>query len=161
VRIRGQAEVIENGNREQIIITEIPFNVNRAELVKRIAELANEKVIAEISGVRDESDENTRVVIDLKRDARAQVVLNNLYKHTQLETSFSIHMLAIDGGKPRVLSMKDAIACYIEHRREVIIRRTRYLLKQAEQKAEKTGGAAPRARPSRRLHQDHPRQPHA
>lgn len=137
VRIRGQAEVVENGNREQIIVTEIPFNVNRAELVKRIAELANEKVITEISSVRDESDENTRVVIDLKRDARAQVVLNNLYKHTALETSFSIHMLAIDGGKPRVLSMKDAIACYIEHRREVIIRRTRYLLKQAEVKAEK------------------------
>ena len=137
VRIRGQAEVVENGNREQIIVTEIPFNVNRAELVKRIAELANEKVITEISGVRDESDENTRVVIDLKRDARAQVVLNNLYKHTALETSFAVHMLAIDGGKPRVLSMKDAIACYIEHRREVIIRRTRYLLKQAEQRAEK------------------------
>jgi len=137
VRIRGQAEVVENGNREQIIITEIPFNVNRAELVKRIAELANEKIIAEISSVRDESDENTRVVIDLKRDARSQVVLNNLYKHTALESSFSIHMLAIDGGKPRVLCMKDAIACYIEHRREVIIRRTRYLLKQAEIKAEK------------------------
>ena len=137
VRIRGQAEIVENGAREQIIITEIPFNVNRAELVKRIAELANEKVIAEISGVRDESDENSRVVIDLKRDARAQVVLNNLYKHTSLETSFSIHMLAIDGGKPRVLSMKDAIACYIEHRREVVIRRTRYLLKQAEIRAEK------------------------
>lgn len=137
VRIRGQAEVVENGNREQIIITEIPYNVNRAELVKRIAELANEKIIVEISGVRDESDENTRVVVDLKRDARAQVVLNNLYKHTALETSFAIHMLAIDGGKPRVLSMKDAIACYIEHRREVIIRRTRYLLKQAEQRAEK------------------------
>jgi DNA gyrase subunit A len=137
VRTRGQAEIVENGNREQIIITEIPFNVNRAELVKRIAELANEKVINEISGVRDESDENTRVVIDLKRDARGQVVLNNLYKHTALESSFSIHMLAIDGGKPRVLSMKDAIACYIEHRREVIIRRTRFLLKQAEFKAEK------------------------
>ncbi len=137
VRTRGQAEIVENGNREQIIITEIPFNVNRAELVKRIAELANEKVITEISGVRDESDENTRVVIDLKRDARGQIVLNNLYKHTALESSFSIHMLAIDGGKPRVLSMKDAIACYIEHRREVIIRRTRFLLKQAEFKAEK------------------------
>ena len=137
VRIRGQAEIVENGNREQIIITEIPFNVNRAELVKRIAELANEKIITEISGVRDESDENTRVVVDLKRDARGQVVLNNLYKHTSLESSFAIHMLAIDGGKPRVLSMKDAIACYIEHRREVIIRRTRFLLKQAEVKAEK------------------------
>jgi len=137
VRIRGQAEIVENGAREQIIITEIPYIVNRAELVKRIAALANEKIIADISGVRDESDENSRVVIDLKRDARAQVVLNNLYKHTQLETSFSIHMLAIDGGKPRVLSMKDAIACYIEHRREVVIRRTRFLLRQAEIRAEK------------------------
>lgn len=137
VRVRGQAEIVENNSREQIIITEIPYNVNRAELVKRIAELANEKVIAEITSVRDESDENTRVVVELKRDARAQVVLNNLYKFTALESSFSIHMLAIDGGRPRVLSIKDAIACYIEHRREVIIRRTRFLLRKAEQQAEK------------------------
>lgn len=137
VRVRGQAEIVENNGREQIIITEIPYNVNRAELVKRIAELANEKIITDIVAVRDESDENTRVVVDLKRDARAQVVLNNLYKFTALESSFSIHMLAIDGGRPRVLSIKDAIACYIEHRREVIIRRTRFLLKKAEQQAEK------------------------
>ncbi len=137
VRVRGQAEIVDNGGREQIIITEIPYNVNRAELVKRIAELANEKVITDITSVRDESDENTRVVVDLKRDARAQVVLNNLYKFTALESSFSIHMLAIDGGRPRVLSIKDAIGCYIEHRREVVIRRTRYLLRKAEQQAEK------------------------
>jgi DNA gyrase subunit A len=137
VRMRGQAEIIESGGRDQIIITEIPFNVNRAELVKRIAELVNEKIIVEISGIRDESDENTRVVIDLKREARPQVVLNNLYKFTALESSFSIHMLAIDGGRPRVLAMKDAIACYIEHRREVVIRRTRYLLRRAELQAEK------------------------
>jgi len=137
VRVRGRAEIVDNNGREQIIITEIPYNVNRAELVKRIAELANEKIITDISGVRDESDENTRVVVDLKRDARPQVVLNNLYKFTALESSFSIHMLAIDGGRPRVLSIKDAIACYIEHRREVIIRRTRFLLKKAEQQAEK------------------------
>ena len=137
VRVRGRAEIVENNGREQIIITEIPYNVNRAELVKRIAELATEKIITDISGVRDESDENTRVVVDLKRDARPQVVLNNLYKFTALESSFSIHMLAIDGGRPRVLSIKDAIACYIEHRREVIIRRTRFLLKKAEQQAEK------------------------
>jgi DNA gyrase subunit A len=136
-RIRGVAEIVENGNREQIVITQIPFNVNRAELEKRIAQLANEKVIPEISGVRNESDENSRLVVDLKKDARAQVVLNNLYKHTELETSFSAHMLAIDGGRPRVLSMKDAIACYIEHRREVVIRRTKYLLGKAEEKAEK------------------------
>lgn len=137
VRVRGQAEITETNGREQIIITEIPYNVNRAELVKRIAELANEKVITDIVAVRDESDENTRVVVDLKRDARPQVVLNNLYKFTALESSFSIHMLAIDGGRPRVLSIKDAIACYIEHRREVIIRRTKFLLKKAEQQAEK------------------------
>jgi DNA gyrase subunit A len=137
VRVRGQAEIVDNNGREQIIITEIPYNVNRAELVKRIAELANEKIIADIVAVRDESDENSRVVVDLKRDARPQVVLNNLYKFTALESSFSIHMLAIDGGRPRVLSIKDAIACYIEHRREVIIRRTKFLLKKAEQQAEK------------------------
>jgi DNA gyrase subunit A len=137
VRVRGQAEIVENNGREQIIITEIPYNVNRAELVKRIAELANEKIITDIVAVRDESDENTRVVVDLKRDARPQVVLNNLYKFTALESSFSIHMLAIDGGRPRVLSIKDAIACYIEHRREVIIRRTKFLLRKAEQQAEK------------------------
>jgi DNA gyrase subunit A len=137
VRVRGKAEIQENGGREQIIISEIPYNVNRADLVKRIAALANEKIIPDISAVRDESDEQTRVVVDLKRDARPQVVLNNLYKFTALESSFSIHMLAIDGGRPRVLSIKDAIACYIEHRREVIIRRTRYLLRKAEQQAER------------------------
>ena len=137
VRVRGQAEIVDNNGREQIIITEIPYNVNRAELVKRIAELANEKIITDITSVRDESDENTRVVVDLKRDARAQVVLNNLYKFTALESSFSIHMLAIDGGRPRVLNLKDAIGCYIEHRREVVIRRTKFLLRKAEQQAEK------------------------
>src|SRR6476660_511395 len=125
-RVRGHAEIVEHGQREQIIITAIPYGVNRALLCERIGELANEKVLPEITGVRDESDENTRVVIDLKRDARAQVVLNNLFKHTSLETSFSVHMLAIDNRKPRLLNVKDAVGCYIEHRREIIIRRTRY-----------------------------------
>lgn len=137
VRIRGKAEIVTNGNREQIIITEIPFNVNRAELEKKIAELANEKILPEISGVRNESDENTRLVVDLKKDSRAQVVLNNLYRHTELESSFSVHMLAIDGNRPRVFGIKDAISCYIEHRREVVIRRTRFLLGKAEVQAEK------------------------
>jgi DNA gyrase subunit A len=137
VRVRGRAEVVEDRNREQIIITEIPYNVNRATLVERIAELVNTKVITDISAIRDESDENTRVAIDLKRDARAQVVLNNLYKHTQLETTFSSNMLAIDDRRPRLLNLKDAINCYIEHRREVILRRTRYLLEKAELEAEK------------------------
>jgi DNA gyrase subunit A len=141
VRVRGRAGVEEvKGGREQIIITEIPYNVNRAELVKRIAELVNEKVLTGISDVRDESDENTRVVVDLKRDGNPTVILNNLYKHTALESSFSVNMLAIDHGKPRLLPLKDAIACFIEHRREVILRRTRYLLEQAEVQAEKLEG---------------------
>ncbi len=137
VKVRGRA-TIETlpSNRDQIIITEIPYNVNRATLVERIAELVNQKVLPEISAVRDESDENTRVVIDLKRDARSQVVLNNLYKHTQLETSFSANMLAIDNRRPKLLNLKDALNCFVEHRREVIIRRTRYLLGKAEDRAE-------------------------
>jgi DNA gyrase subunit A len=141
VRVRGRAGIEElKGGREQVIITEIPYNVNRAELVKRIAELVNEKILTGISDVRDESDENTRVVVELKRDGNPKVILNNLYKHTALESSFSVNMLAIDHGKPRLLGLKDAIACFIEHRREVILRRTRYLLEQAEVEAEKLEG---------------------
>ncbi|EDY18237.1 DNA gyrase, A subunit [Chthoniobacter flavus Ellin428] len=141
VRVRGRASFEEaKGGREQIIVTEIPYNVNRAELVKRIAELANEKVLTGISDVRDESDENTRVVIDLKRDGNPKVILNNLFKHTALESSFSVNMLAIDHGRPRLLGLKDAIACYIEHRREIILRRTRFLLNAAEVEAEKLEG---------------------
>ncbi len=138
IRVRGKATVEETkSGREQIIITEIPYVVNRARLVERIAELANQKILPEISAVRDESDENTRVVVDLKRDSRAQVVLNNLYKHTALESSYSANMLAIDDRRPKLLSVKDALVCYIEHRREVILRRTRWLLRQAEKNAEK------------------------
>jgi DNA gyrase subunit A len=136
VRVRGKVEVVEAGRKEQIIISDIPYMVNRATLVSRIAELVNEKIITEISGVRDESDENTRVVIDLKRDARPQVVINMLYKHTQLENSFSVNMLAIDNRRPKLLNLKEALTCYIEHRREVIVRRTRYLLAEAEKRAE-------------------------
>lgn len=138
IRVRGRATVEETKTgREQIIITEIPYVVNRARLVERIAELANQKILPEISAVRDESDENTRVVVDLKRDSRAQVVLNNLYKHTALESSYSANMLAIDDRRPKLLSIKDALVCYIEHRREVVLRRTRWLLRQAEKNAEK------------------------
>ena len=141
VRVRGRVGVAEvKGGREQIIITEIPYNVNRAELVKRIADLTNDKVLTGISDVRDESAEDTRVVIDLKRDGNPKVIINNLYKHTALESSFSVNALAIDHGKPRLLSLKDAIACYIEHRREVVLRRTRFLLNAAEVEAEKLEG---------------------
>ena len=141
VRVRGRVGVAEvKGGREQIVITEIPYNVNRAELVKRIADLTNEKVLTGISDVRDESAEDTRVVIDLKRDGNPKVIINNLYKHTALESSFSTNMLAIDHGKPKLLSLKDAITSYIEHRREVILRRTRFLLEAAEIEAEKLEG---------------------
>jgi DNA gyrase subunit A len=137
VKVRGKAGIEElKGNREQIVITEIPYNVNRAVLVSRIAELVNEKILTDISAIRDESDENTRVVIELKRDAIPKVVINNLYKHTSLESSFSVAMLAIDHGKPKVLSLKESIGCFIEHRREVVLRRTRFLLAQAEDRAE-------------------------
>jgi DNA gyrase subunit A len=141
VRVRARLGTEEiKGGRENIVITEIPFGVNRAELVKRIAELVNEKVLQGVSDVRDESDENTRVVIELKRDGNPKVLINNLYRHTALESSFSVNMLAIDHGKPKLLSLKDAISCYIEHRREVVLRRTRFLLRQAEVEAEKLEG---------------------
>ncbi len=141
VRVRGRAGIEEvKGGREQIIITEIPFNVDRAELIKRIAALVNEKILTGISDVTNQSDENTRIVIELKRDGNPKVILNNLYKHTALESSFSVNMLAIDHGRPKLLSLKDAITSYIEHRREVILRRTRFLLAQAEGEAEKLEG---------------------
>ncbi len=140
-KVRGRAGLEEiKGGREQIVITEIPYNVNRALLVERIASLVNEKILPEISAIRDESDENTRVVIELKRDAIPKVVINNLYKQTALESSFSVMMLAIDHGRPKLLSLKEAIACFIEHRRDVLLRRTRYLLCQAQSRAEKLEG---------------------
>ncbi len=141
LRVRGKVCTEEmKGNREAVIVTEIPYNVNRAELIKRIADLVNEKTLTDISAVRDESTEETRVVIELKRDANPKVVINNLFKHTSLETTFSVAMLAIDHGRPKLLSLKEAIFCYIEHRREVVLRRTRFLLRQAEELAEKLAG---------------------
>src|SRR5947208_11796849 len=141
MKVRGKAGVEEiKGGKEQIVITEIPFNVNRATLVERIADLVNEKVLSEITAVRDESDENTRVVIELKRDANPKIVINNLYKHTAMESSFAVIMLAIDHGRPKLLSLKEANAAYIEHRREVILRRTRFELRKAEERAETLEG---------------------
>jgi DNA gyrase subunit A len=137
VKLRGRVGSEEiKGNREQLVITEIPFNVNRAALEEKIAELVNEKIITEISAMRNESDENTRLVMELKRDGNPKVVIANLYKHTQLEVSFSVNALAIDHGKPKTLTLKEMIQCYIEHRREVVLRRTRFELKKAEERAE-------------------------
>jgi len=137
LKVRGQVGVEQlKGGKEQIVISEIPYGVNRAQLVERVADLVNEKTLADITAIRDESDENTRVVIELKRDAVPKVVINNLYKHTALETSFAVNALAIDHGRPKTLGLKDLIACYIEHRREVVIRRTRFELRKAEERAE-------------------------
>src|SRR2546427_1553928 len=141
MKVRGKAGVEEiKGGKEQIVITEIPYNVNRATLVERIADLVNEKILGEITAVRDESDENTRVVIELKRDANPKIWINNLYKHTAMESSFAVIMLAIDHGRPKLLSLKEANAAYIEHRREVILRRTRFELRKAEERAETLEG---------------------
>src|SRR3954447_15251340 len=141
MKVRGKAGIEElKGNREQIVITEIPYNVNRATLVERIASLVNDKVLTDITAIRDESDENTRVVIELKRDANPKIVINNLYKHTAMESSFAVIMLAIDHGRPKLLSLKEANAAYIEHRREVVLRRTRFELRKAEDRAETLEG---------------------
>src|SRR5437667_939428 len=141
MKVRGKAGVEElKGGREQIVITQIPYGVNRATLVERIAQLVNEKVLTDISYVGDQSDENTRVVIELKRDANPKVIIANLYKHTALESSFAAMMLAIDHGRPKLLSLKDANAVYIDHRREVVLRRTRYQLRKAEERAETLEG---------------------
>src|SRR3954471_24431138 len=141
MKVRGKAGVEElKGNREQIVITEIPYNVNRATLVERIAQLVNDKVIGDITAIRDESDENTRVVIELKRDGNPKIVINNLYKHTALESSFAVNMLAIDHGRPKLLPLKLANQAYIDHRRDVVLRRTRFELRKAEERAETLEG---------------------
>ncbi len=136
VRMRGVAhsEELKNG-KDQIVITEIPYNVNRASLVEKIAELVSEKVLTEVSDLRDESDKNTRIVIELKRGEAPRVVLNKLYKHTQLESSFGVILLALDKNRPKQMNIKEMIECYIEHRRDVIYRRTQYLLRKAEDRA--------------------------
>lgn len=137
VKMRGKMEVDEKDNGISIItITEVPYGVNRATLQQRIAELVNQKILVGISGMRDLTDENTRIEITLKRDARAQVLVNQIYKLTAMETSFSVNMLAIHERRPKLLSLKEALDCYIEHRREVVVRRTRHLLEKAEDRAE-------------------------
>ena len=137
MRLRGKMEIEENANgRSMIIIRGVPYGVNRAVLQERIAELVNEKVLTGISGMRDLSAEDTCIEIELKRDARPAVVVAQLFKLTSMETSFSVNMLAIHKNRPKQLSLKEAIDAYIEHRREVVIRRTRYLLGKAEERAE-------------------------
>ncbi|HYQ47890.1 MAG TPA: DNA topoisomerase (ATP-hydrolyzing), partial [Thermodesulfovibrionales bacterium] len=137
VKIRAKAKVEkEHRGGENIIITEMPYQVNKARLIEKIAELVREKQIEDISDIRDESDrDGIRVVVELKRNAMAEVVLNNLYKHTQMETTFGIIMLALVGGQPHVLKLNALLNHFLQHRRDVILRRTRFELRKAEERA--------------------------
>ena len=136
VIIRAKAEIETGQNHDKIVVTEIPYGVNKAELIKDIANLANEKKLEGISNANDESDrDGMRIVIDVKRDANASVVLNKLYKMTQLQTSFSVNNVALVHGRPRLLNLKDLIRYFIEHRHEVVIRRTQYDLRKAKERA--------------------------
>ena len=137
IKIRGVMDVQETSSgTSQIIIKQVPHGVNRATLQQRIAELVREKILTDISGMRDLSDEDTCIEITLKRDARPQVVVNQLYKLTAMETSFGVNMLAIHERRPKQLSIIEALDAFIEHRREVVIRRTKFLLEKAEDRAE-------------------------
>jgi DNA gyrase subunit A len=134
MRAKAATEKI-SGGREAIIVTEIPYQVNKNTLIKRIAELVNEKIVDEISDVRDESDrDGMRIVIELKRTAEPQIVLNQLYKHTQMQESFSMIFLAVVNGQPRELPLNEAIRHFIEHRLDVVRRRTAFLLRKARER---------------------------
>ena len=137
IRVRGVAETEETKTgKTRIVVTELPYQVNKARLAEKIAELVREKKLHEISDLRDESDRRgMRLVIELKRDAIPQVALNKLYKHTQLEVTFGIIMLALVDGMPRTLSLKQLLVEYINFQKEVIVRRTRFLLRKAEERA--------------------------
>jgi DNA gyrase subunit A len=133
MRARAEIEVSKKGDRSSIVIDAIPYQVNKARLIERIAELVREKVLEGISDIRDESDrDGLRMVIDLKRGEVGDVILNNLYKHTQLQTTFGIIMLAIVGGRPQVLSLLEVLDNFIEFRREIVRRRTEFELRKAE-----------------------------
>jgi DNA gyrase subunit A len=133
MRAKAEIEVSKKGDRQGIVIDAIPYQVNKARLIERIAELVREKVLDGISDIRDESDrDGLRIVIDLKRGEVGEVILNNLYKHTQLQTTFGIIMLAIVGGRPQVLPLLDVLDNFIEFRREIVRRRTEFELRKAE-----------------------------
>jgi DNA gyrase subunit A len=137
IKVRAKAKIEqEYRGGENIIVTEVPYQVNKARLIEKIAELVREKKIEGISEIRDESDrEGIRVVLDLKRGEMAEVVLNNLYKHTQMESTFGIIMLAIVSGQPQVMPLKKILSHFLQHRRDVVIRRTRFELRKAEERA--------------------------
>ena len=143
LRSRCEIEEYQSGNatRTRIVVTEIPYQVNKEKLIKTIADLVKDKRVEGISDIREESDrDGMRIVIELRKDANAQVVLNTLYKHTQLQTSNGIILLALVDGEPKVLSLKEIIHHYIEHQKEVIVRRTRFDLNKAEERAHIVAG---------------------
>lgn len=134
--VRAKASFEEIEGRESIVVTEIPYQVNKAEMIKRTAELVNEKKIEGIANIRDESDRNgMRIVYILKREAVPNVVLNTLYKYTQLQSSFSVNNIALVNGRPQMLNLKDLIHYFVEHRHDVVVRRTKYDLRKAEERA--------------------------
>jgi len=138
IRIRGvlNVEEVKKGGKENVVITEIPFALNKSSLVEKIAALVNDKKIEGVSDLRDESDrKGIRIVLELKRGAIAEIVINALYKYTPLETSFGINMMAVVGNRPRLLNVKQILALFLEHRREVVIRRTRFDLDKSEARA--------------------------
>jgi DNA gyrase subunit A len=134
--IRGKAVIENEGGREKIVVTEIPYMVNRSEMIQRTAELINEKKLEGISNVNDESDrEGMRIVYELRKDAMSSVVLNNLYKMTPLQSTFNVNNIALVHGRPRMLNLKELISHFVDHRHEVVTRRTKYELEQAEKRA--------------------------
>ena len=142
VMMRAKAEVVTDAkDRETIIVTEIPYQVNKSLLLERISELANEKTIEGISDIRDESDrKGMRIVIEIKRDGSGDVVLNQLYRHTRLQTSFSVNMLAMNGGRPEQMGLKDVLVAFCDFRQEVVVRRTEFLLGKARDRAHVLAG---------------------
>ena len=137
IQMRGKAftETVKRTGKEQIVISEIPFMVNKNRIIEQIAGLVQEKKVEGIADLRDESDrEGMRIVVELKRDAIPDIVLNQLYKHTHLQESFGVNMLAIVDGRPKVLNLKEALKAFLDHRKEVVTRRTAYDLRKAEER---------------------------
>src|SRR5437899_7817071 len=133
-----------NKDRKAIIVTEIPYQVNKARLVERIAQLVNDKDIEDISDIRDESDrDGMRIVVELKRGSEPQIVLNQLFKHTQMQESFSMILLAVVNGQPKELGLVQAIKHFIDHRVDVVLRRTAYLLMKAKEREHILAGYLP------------------
>ena len=135
VRAKASIETGKN-DRQSIVVTEIPYQVNKANLIEKIADLINEKKLEDIADIRDESDrDGLRVVIDLKRDSNAEVILNNLYKHTQMQATFGVIMLALVDGRPKILTLKEMIRHFVDHRNEVVVRRSKFELEESEKRA--------------------------